>query len=84
MRVSTSTILPNFQHDVKGKLPFVVINRKQNNVQKADEPSEMDVSDDSVFHTSDGIVKTNQEGFVNFDFIETAKPSNGRQIPWMN
>ena len=54
MRVSTSAILPNFQHDVKGKLPFVVVSKKYPNTQNANGTNDMDGSDDSVFDDQDG------------------------------
>ena len=57
-------ILPNFQHDVKGKLPFVVVNRKHSNVQNASEPNDTNISDDIVFTTSDEIDENSSERFV--------------------
>lgn len=64
MRVSTTAMLPNFQHDVKGKLPFVVLNRKHSTARNADEPNERDSTDDTVFDILNDDVNDSNKWFV--------------------
>ena len=60
VRVSTSAMLPNFQHDVKGKLPFVVVNKK--NCSAGNAPSEVNESDE--FDSPDGYGRNSENRLV--------------------
>ena len=60
LRVSTSTTLPNFQHDMKGKLPFVVVNKKHCNAEN--EQSEVIESDE--FNSPDGYGRNSENRLV--------------------